>query len=116
MYVLCLLTAVGLGYFGGVLVYGTKAAEKGIAEGSAAEGAAIFQQNCSACHRVDSTATKIGPGLKGLFKQNKFPVSGTSMSEENFRKLLQKPFAKMPSFGHLPPEQVDALITYLKTL
>ena len=116
LYALCVLTAVGLGYFGGELVYGTKVAEKSIAEGPAAEGAVIFQQNCSACHLTDSTATKVGPGLKGLFKQNKFPVSGHQVSEENFRKLLQKPIAKMPPFGHLQPEQVEALIAYLKTL
>ena len=116
LYVLCFLTTVGLGYFGGELVYGTKAAEKSIPEGLAAEGAVIFQQNCSACHLTDSTVTNIGPGLKGLFKQNKFPVSGTPVSEENFRKQLQKPIGKMPPFGHLPPEQVEALIAYLKTL
>ena len=116
LYVLCFLTTVGLGYFGGELVYGTKAAEKSIPEGLAAEGVVIFQKNCSACHLTDSTAAKIGPGLKGLFKQNKFPVSGTPVSEENFRNQLQKPIGRMPPFGHLPAEQVEALIAYLKTL
>jgi uncharacterized membrane protein len=28
----------------------------------------VFQQNCSACHLSDGTATKIGLGLKGVFK------------------------------------------------
>jgi mono/diheme cytochrome c family protein len=112
----CLLAAAGLGYFGGELVYGTKTAEKGIAEGPAAEGAIVFQQNCSACHQTDSTATKIGPGLKGIFKRDKFPVSGQAASEENFRRQLITPFSKMPPFGHLPPDQVDALVAYLKTL
>ena len=116
MYVLCLLTAVGLGYFGGELVYGTKAPAASVSEGPAAEGAVVFQQNCSACHLPDSTANKIGPGLKGIFKQGKFPVSGQAVSEENFKKQLAKPFDKMPPFGHLSPEQVDALIAYLKTL
>ena len=115
MYVLCLLSAVGLGYFGGELVYGTKAPAVA-AEGPAAEGAMVFQQNCSACHLTDSTANKIGPGLKGIFKLDKFPVSGQSVSEENFRKQLAKPFDKMPPFGQLSPEQVDALTAYLKTL
>ena len=116
MYVLCLLTAVGLGYFGGELVYGTKAPAAAVPEGPAAEGAMVFQQNCSACHLPDSTANKIGPGLKGIFKQDKFPVSGLAVSEENFKKLLVTPFGKMPPFGHLPPGQVDALAAYLKTL
>jgi mono/diheme cytochrome c family protein len=116
LYVCCLLSAVGLGYFGGELVYGTKAPAGAVSEGPAAEGARVFQQNCSACHLPDSTAKKIGPGLKGVFKQDKFPVSGQPVSEENFKKQLAKPLDKMPPFGHLPPEQVDALIAYLKTL
>ena len=113
---LCLLTAIGLGYFGGELVYGTKVPAAEVSEGPAAEGAIVFQQNCSACHLTDSTATKIGPGLKGIFKRDKFPVSGQAASEENFRKQLITPFSKMPPFGHLPPDQVDALVAYLKTL
>jgi len=116
LYLLCLLSAVGLGYFGGELVYGTKAPAVSVSEGPAAEGAVVFQQNCSACHLTDSTATKIGPGLKGIFKGDKFPVSGLLVSEENFRKQLKTPLSKMPPFGNLKKEQVDALVAYLKTL
>lgn len=116
LYLLCLLSAAGLGYFGGELVFGTKSAEKGIAEGLSAEGAIVFQQNCSACHLADSTTSKIGPGLKGIFKGDKFPVSGQLVSEENLRKQLVTPFGKMPPFGHLPEKQVEALIAYLKSL
>jgi len=116
IYALCLLTVIGLGYFGGELVYGTKAPGGGEAKGLAAEGAQVFSQNCSACHLTDSTAIKIGPGLKGIFKQDKFPVSGLAVSDENFRQQLKTPFAKMPPFGQLSDEQVKALLDYLKTL
>jgi mono/diheme cytochrome c family protein len=116
LYALCLLTVVGLGYFGGELVYGTKAPAGEEVKGLAAEGAMVFKQNCSACHLTDSTATKVGPGLMGVFKQNKFPVSGQPVSEENFRKQLKNRFSKMPPFGQLSAEQVDALLDYLKTL
>ena len=116
LYALCLVTVIGLGYFGGELVYGTKSPAAAAVEGPAAEGASIFQQNCSACHLTDSTATKIGPGLKGVFKADKFPASGLPVSEDNFRKQLEKPLAKMPPFGHLQPGEVTALIAYLKTL
>ncbi|MGD9362793.1 MAG: cytochrome c, partial [Desulfobacterales bacterium] len=116
LYMLCLFSVIGLGYFGGELVYGTKTPTAEVAEGPTANGAKVFQQNCSACHLTDSTATKIGPGLKGVFKADTFPVSGLAVSDDNFRKLLQKPLGKMPPFGHLPPEQVEALIAYLKTL
>ena len=115
LYVLCLFSVIGLGYFGGELVYGTKV-DAEVSKGPAAEGSMIFIQNCSACHLTNSTATKIGPGLKGVFKGDKFPVSGRPVSEENFRKQLQEPFDKMPPFGHLAPGQVEALIAYLKTL
>jgi len=116
MYLFCLLTVAGLGYFGGELVYGAKTPEKGISEGLAAKGAVIFQQDCSACHFADSTATKIGPGLKGIFKRDKFSVSGQAVTEENFRKQLITPFDKMPPFGYLTEAQIAALAAYLKTL
>jgi uncharacterized membrane protein len=116
LYAMCLLTTVGLGYFGGEIVYGTRAPE-GVELGDlAAKGALVFQTNCSACHLTDSTSKKIGPGLKGLFKGDKFPISGRPITEENFRSLLKKPIAKMPPFGHLPNEEVEALVEYLKTL
>ena len=116
LYLLSLICVIGLGYFGGELVYGTRAPATGISEGPAADGAMVFSQNCSACHLTDSTATKIGPGLKGVFNADTFPVSGWSVSDENFRKQLQTPFDKMPPFGHLQPDQVDALMAYLKTI
>ncbi len=116
LYFLCLLTVVGLGYFGGELVYSKKPPVDEMPAGLAAEGAAVFQQSCSACHFTASTETKIGPGLKGFFKRDKFQVSGLKVSEDNFRKQLNAPFSKMPPFGHLSKEQVDGLTAYLKTL
>ena len=116
LHALCLLTVIGLGYFGGELVYGTKTPVVAETSDLAAEGALVFKQNCSACHFTDSTATKVGPGLKGAFKQNTFPVSGQPVSDDNFRQILKTPFSKMPPFGHLSDEQVKALLDYLKTL
>jgi mono/diheme cytochrome c family protein len=116
IYAFCLLTVIGLGYFGGELVYGTKTPAASETSGLAAEGAQIFSQNCSACHHANSTATKVGPGLKGVFTQDKFPISGQPVSDDNFRRILKTPFSKMPPFGHLSDEQVSALLDYLKTL
>ena len=116
IYTLCLLTVIGLGYFGGELVYGTKTNPETETKGLAAEGAALFKQNCSACHFTDSSATKVGPGLKGLFAQGKFPISGQAVSDDSFRQLLKTPYSKLPPFGHLADEQVEALLDYLKTL
>jgi hypothetical protein len=58
----------------------------------------------------------VGPGLKGLFAQDKFPISGKPVSDDGFRQLLKTPYSKMPPFGHLADEQVNALLDYLKTL
>jgi mono/diheme cytochrome c family protein len=116
LYALCLLTVIGLGYFGGELVYGTREPAAAETKGLAATGEQLFKQNCSACHLTDSTATKVGPGLKGVFKQDKFPVSGRPVSDDSFRQILKTPVSKMPPFGHLSDEQVNALLDYLKTL
>jgi mono/diheme cytochrome c family protein len=107
---------IGLGYFGGELVYGTREPAVAETKGLGATGEQLFKQNCSACHFTDSTDTKVGPGLKGIFKQNKFPVSGRSVSDDSFRQILKTPVSKMPPFGHLTDEQVNALLNYLKTL
>jgi uncharacterized membrane protein len=116
IYALCLLAVIGLGYFGGELVYGNKTSAEAATKGMAAEGVVLFKQNCSACHFTDSTKTKVGPGLKGLFAQDKFPISGQPVSDDGFRRLLKTPYRKMPPFGHLADEQVNALLDYLKTL
>lgn len=116
LYAISLITTIGLGYFGGEIVYGTRAPEGDELGALVARGTLVFQKNCTACHRSDSPAKKIGPGLKGLFKADKFPVSGRPTTEDNFRSLLRKPIAKMPPFGHLPDEEVEALVEYLKTL
>ena len=116
IYALCLVTVIGLGYFGGELVYGTKTDPVAETKGAADNGAALFKQNCSACHFTDSTATKVGPGLKGLFARDKFPISGEPVSDDSFRQILETPYSKMPPFGHLTDQQVNALLDYLKTL
>lgn len=116
LHTICLVMVVGLGYFGGELVYGSKTVKSNMAEGPVMEGARIFDQNCSMCHYADQTATKIGPGLKGLFNRNILSVSKQPVSEANIRKQLSTPFKDMPSFSELSKNDIDALIAYLKTL
>jgi mono/diheme cytochrome c family protein len=87
-------------------------------EAAAREGSAVFvDKGCAQCHYTDSTATKIGPGLKGLFEREDLPVSGRAVSEENVREQLETPYENMPSFAdRLTKEERDRLIAYLKTL
>ncbi len=74
------------------------------------------------CHNTDSTQAKIGPGLKGLFKNKELPASHKPATDANVRQqiLNGNPDGKpmpMPAFaGNLKPEEVDSLLEYLKTL
>ncbi len=116
LYGLCLITVVGLGYFGGELVYGQKVPSGKPDDSLSRQGAVLFSDSCSACHYADKTESRIGPGLKGIFQQDKLPTSGWSTTEANVRKQLKTPYKNMPPFANLPEEKVKALIAYLKTL
>ena len=116
IYTFCLVMVIGLGYFGGELVYGSKTVESDIAEGPVVEGARIFNKSCSVCHYANKTETKIGPGLQGFFNLKSMPSSGLPVSDVNIRKQLKTPLQDMPSFSDLPEEDIEALIAYLKTL
>ena len=116
IYTFSLVMVVGLGYFGGELVYGSKTTKSDVADGPAVEGTRIFSERCSFCHYADKTETKIGPGLQGLFNLKSMPSSGVPVSNANFRKQLKTPYKDMPPFSDLPEEDIEALIAYLKTL
>ncbi len=116
LYGLCVVVVIGLGYYGGELVYGQKAAGIEVEESLAKEGAAVFNQSCAVCHFTDRTDTKAGPGLKDLYKRDQMPVSGWSMSNANVRRQLKTPFKDMPSFDTFSDQETEALIEYLKTL
>lgn len=91
-------------------------------KGSAVEGEKVFKANCAMCHNADKTDAKMGPGLKGLFKNKELPASHKPVTEDNVREQITKgsPNAKpmpMPAFADkLSPAQIDSLIQYLKTL
>ena len=51
--------------------------------GDAEKGKEVFQQ-CGVCHNADSTEKKMGPGLKGLF-QNEKMTNGKKPTEANVR-------------------------------
>ena len=83
--------------------------------GDAAKGKEVFDQ-CSVCHNADSTETKVGPGLKGLFKMDKL-VNGKPATEANVRELINTGGNGMPAYGdQLSDPEKNDLIAYLKTL
>lgn len=116
---LALLVVIAIGFFGGELVFAPGASlspQKAAAVDQTMEGAALFQQKCSMCHLSDSAATKIGPGLKGLYHLGKLPTSGRPVSDEAIGQQLRSPYRDMPAFPDLSDQEVRALADYLKTL
>lgn len=115
-YCLCLLTVIGIGFFGGELVYGTRSTKEAPKDARIEQGAAFFVQNCAMCHYIDRTDTRIGPGLKDLFQQGKLPISGKPVTEDSIKSQLKTPVDRMPAFADITEEELGALIEYLKTL
>ncbi len=91
-------------------------------DASAKAGQSLFQQDCSICHYPDQTTTKIGPGLKGLFKSKVMPFSHLPFSETQVIHQIETGNAQakplpMPSFkDKLSSKQLQDLVAYLKAL
>ena len=114
---------IGLGFFGGELVYTKQAASSGkispdktMDTAVVKEGERLFEAKCSFCHFTESAETKVGPGLKGLFQREKMPVSGWPVSGENLERQLKTPFDQMPAFDELTSKEINSLENFLKTL
>jgi cytochrome c len=83
--------------------------------GDAEKGKEVFQQ-CSVCHNADSTEKKMGPGLKGLFSNEKMN-NGKKPTEANVREKIDEGGNGMPSYKEmLSDDEKNDLIAYLKTL
>jgi mono/diheme cytochrome c family protein len=83
----------------------------------AADGAALFAESCAQCHNAASTAAKVGPGLKGLFKNKTLPGTGKPTTVANVVAQIKNGGGGMPAFGDkYDAAQVDAIVGYLKTL
>jgi cytochrome c len=104
------LIVIGLGFsLTGSLAIG---ADK---KGDAEKGKEVFQQ-CGVCHNADSSEKKMGPGLKGLF-QNEKMTNGKKPTEANVRAKIDEGGNGMPSYKEmLSDEEKNDLIAYLKTL
>lgn len=116
LYCLCLFIVIGIGFFGGELVYGKRGKKEAPGNTRIEQGAAFFAQNCSMCHYNDRADTRIGPGLKDLFKKDKLPISGKPVTEDSVKSQIKTPFDKMPPFTDITEEELVSLIEYLKTL
>jgi cytochrome c len=81
-----------------------------------ANGKAAFDQHCEICHYAESTAQKIGPGLKGLYARTRF-AGGGKVDDAAVTHWIEIGGKNMPGFKDvLKLTEVRALIAYLKTL
>lgn len=76
----------------------------------------LFAQRCAGCHYADREESKMGPGLKGLFKLSSLPVSGRPVSVDSVLRQLKSPFKAMPAITGLAEQDLADLLAYLKTL
>ncbi len=79
-------------------------------------GRETFANNCAICHYPDKEKTKVGPGLKGLFRKTLTPVERIPVTEENIRSRIKKGGKHMPPYSHIKEPALSALIIYLKSL
>ena len=84
--------------------------------GSVEKGASFYNAKCLSCHYPDSEDKKLGPGLKDLFKKEKFPYSGRPTTVENIKQQLIRPALVMPSFTKMTEQEIADLFAYLQTL
>lgn len=90
------------------------AAEK---KGNVGKGKEVFQGQCAVCHNADNREKKMGPGLKGLFKQEKLAFNGKKPTDANVRARIDEGGNGMPAFKDmLSDDEKNDLIAYLKTL
>ncbi|MES2221274.1 MAG: cytochrome c [Acidobacteriota bacterium] len=81
-----------------------------------AQGQAIFQSNCAACHNSDSNQKLVGPGLRGLFHKPHLP-SGAPATDAQVRRTILHGKNVMPPFADvLNDKQVNDLLAYLHTM
>jgi hypothetical protein len=83
---------------------------------SIGRGKQLFDSKCSFCHDAHSNNVIVGPGLKGLLKNQTLPVSKRPATPVNIRQQLKQPFSKMPSFDKFTDEEVADIIAFLNTL
>lgn len=86
----------------------------------------LYRKHCAQCHGISGDGA--GPSAlllnpyprdfrKGTFKFNSTPP-GAKPTDDDIRKVILAgiPGTGMPSFGTLPPEEIDALVEYVKYL
>ena len=84
--------------------------------GDIERGENLFVSKCAFCHYTDKKDTRVGPGLKGVFKAKVLPVSKRPVTRENIRNQIKNPFANMPAIPDLSEQDIRDITEYLRVL
>ncbi len=84
--------------------------------GDIERGKNIFASKCAFCHYTDKMDTRVGPGLKGIFKRTVLPVSKRPVTRETIRNQIKNPFANMPAIPDLSEQDIRDITEYLRML
>jgi mono/diheme cytochrome c family protein len=92
--------------------------QAGTANGSAetTRGQALFGERCAICHYDQSAAQKMGPGLKGIYARGQF-ADGRKVDDAGMARWIENGGKDMPPMkDELKPDEIRALVSYLRTL
>jgi len=79
-------------------------------------GYVLFQQNCAQCHYDRDTGILHGPSLLSVYK-NQYLPSGAPANDERITWTIEHGRGMMPSLGgQVSPDDIPAILAYLKTL
>ena len=67
---------------------------------------------CKGCHRINGAGGTLGPALDGVGKR----LNAQSIRRQLLDPKSLKPGSVMPSFGHLPEQDINTLVDYLGDL
>lgn len=88
----------------------------GMDAGGTSRGQTLFAERCAICHYDRSEAQKMGPGLKGIYARGKF-ANGKKVDDAGMTAWIREGGEDMPPMEDtLEPEEIRALVAYLKTL
>ena len=79
----------------------------------AQDAAGLFKSKCAACHGADGTGSAMGKKM-GAHDFTSADVQG--MSDAQLTDIITNGKGKMPKYGSLPPDQIKALVAYIRTL
>jgi mono/diheme cytochrome c family protein len=106
---LCLLTVVGLGFFGGELVYGNKSApvaSENIQRETYQPGQELYAANCGGCHANGGNVINLERPVKSSPKLSDFPT---------FLYWVRNPKTPMPGYPNdvLSDQQTNDIYQYI---